>query len=190
MRTDVPGVTLAALALAALAALPACGGDRLPLGGGGDSRCVPGVYKGSYLCTADASIFAGTSGSGDMTMTLEGDRGGPSLVIAPGTTVAGSQAGEVFASPVVGAVDCTSYRLSATAGNFEVTSAGAKVATVYEMLPMTADYDGDASPPPSSTASSYRPSFNPGSEERARGPPRSSLPGDRAGRAVSARDRR
>ncbi len=135
----------ALLSVLAVWGLPACGGDKLALGGGGSSGCVPGTYVGSYTCTTDASFVSTTTSA--LTLVLQGDRGGPSLAIAPGTTLSSTQAGDLLTSPVSGSLDCTSYELHATTMSTQITSSGAQVATFYEMNPLTARYDPDASPP-------------------------------------------
>jgi hypothetical protein len=124
--------------------LVACGGDRLGLGGGGDSKCVPGLYVGSYSCTLDGS--SPLSPEGTVSIALQGDRGARSLAVGPGTTLTGTQSGTRFVIPLTGSLDCTSYTFDGTLGQINLTSAVGS-ATVYQTSPMTARYDGDASPP-------------------------------------------
>lgn len=143
---DVVGPSLGSLAAWSLFAstLLACGGDRLVLGGGGDSNCVPGLYLGSYTCTQDGS--APLSPQGTVSIVLQGDRGAASLSVAPGTTLSGDPSGTHFVMPLTGTLDCATYAFNGTLGNADVTAAGSHF-TVFESLPMTAQYDGDASPP-------------------------------------------
>jgi hypothetical protein len=143
----VVGVSVGALrasALLAPALLGGCGGDRLVLGGGGDSSCVPGLYLGSYTCTQDGS--APLSPQGNVSIVLQGDRGAASLSVAPGTTLSGSPPGTHFVMPLTGTVDCTTYEFKGALGNVDVSTGGSHF-TLYESVPMTARYDGDASPP-------------------------------------------
>ena len=126
------------------AALLACSGDRLVLGGGGDSRCTPGLYVGSYSCTQDGSAPLNPQGS--VSIVLQGDRGAASLSVAPGTTLSGSPSGTHFVMPLTGAVDCTAYEFKGALGNADVTTGGNHF-TLYQSLPMTARYDADASLP-------------------------------------------
>ena len=48
--------------------------------------------------------------------------------------------------PLTGTVDCTTYEFKGTLGNADVTTGGNHF-TLYQSLPMTARYDGDASAP-------------------------------------------
>lgn len=127
-----------------LSTLLGCSGDRLVLGGGGDSKCVPGLYAGTYTCTQDGS--APLNPQGTVSIVLQGDRGAASLSVAPGTTLSGSPSGTHFVMPLTGTLDCTTYAFEGALGNADVTAAGSHF-TLYQSEPMTARYDGDASPP-------------------------------------------
>jgi hypothetical protein len=123
----------------------ACGGDRLFLGGGGDSGCVPGTYTGTFVCSPDSSVAGGATGS--ILLDLEGDRGGRALSIADGAVISGMQAGEAYEATFSGTLDCTDYTLTATLGATTFATAGTKLATVYQAGSLTADYDAsDAAP--------------------------------------------
>lgn len=126
--------------------LSACGGERLFLGGGGDSGCVPGQYVGEYSCDAGATLFGSGSGNGPIAITLEGDRGGKVLRIAPGVKLTSApQGGFTVASDVSGTLDCTTNRFTGTFGNIVSTSPVATV-TFNVTGQLSADYDASAPP--------------------------------------------
>jgi hypothetical protein len=127
-------------------ALVGCSGDRLVLGGGGDSGCVPGLYVGSYTCTQDGA--APLSPQGPLSLVLQGDLGASSLTIAAGTTLSGSASGTNFVMPLTGSLDCTAtpHVLHGTLGDVDFTATGTHL-TIHQAVPMTARYDADASPP-------------------------------------------
>ncbi len=138
--------TVASLGIASsiAMALVGCSGDRLVLGGGGDSGCVPGLYVGSYTCKQDGA--APLSPAGPVSILLQGDQGASSLAIAPGTTLSGSQSGTNYVMPLTGSLDCTAHVLHGTLGDVDLTAMGTHL-TIHQAAPMTARYDADASPP-------------------------------------------
>lgn len=126
--------------------LAACGGEKLVLGGDGDAGCVPGTYVGTYQCNTDPDSSLQATGSGSMSVTLVGDRGGPSLFIASGTKVSSTQLGVATTSDLSGSLDCLTNRLQGTLSQVSFSSAsfnGAFNGTGQ----LSADYDASASRP-------------------------------------------
>jgi hypothetical protein len=91
-------------------------------------------------------VSFGIGTSGPIGLVLTGDRGGPTLYVAPGAVLTGNQAGEAISAPVSGTLDCRTYRLTATIGDIDVSSAAGH-GTFHQSTSMTAVYDADASPP-------------------------------------------
>jgi hypothetical protein len=128
-----------------LPALGACSGKTLVVGGGGDSGCVPGIYTGTFECGGgpDASSLGGR---GQVSIRLEGDWGGKTLNVAPGTKLTASQAGAVFSVDLSGTLDCTTNRLEGRLQN-GMSSMQAITIIVNETGTISADYDASATPP-------------------------------------------
>ena len=118
----------------------------LVLGGDGDAGCAPGAYSGTYQCstTPDSSFQAMMSGS--ISLTLTGDRGGPTLYIAPGTQVSSEQQGVTSTSELSGTLDCLTSKLAGTLSHVTFTSVSFN-GTFNGTGDLSADYDGRASPP-------------------------------------------
>jgi len=147
----------------AVSALTGCSGERLFLGGGGDSGCVPGTYAGTYDCNTssdasflvpgfDAAIFQQMSGQ--IAFKLQGDVGGKALYIAPGSLFTATQSASVASvdlsgttsAELSGTLDCASYRLTGTLSKFALTLTTGTFAA-KGMGDLSADYDASASPP-------------------------------------------
>jgi hypothetical protein len=91
-------------------------------------------------------VSFGIGTSGPIGLVLTGDRGASTLYVAPGAMLTGNQAGEAISAPVSGTLDCKTYRLTATIGDIDVSSAAGH-GTFHQSASMTALYDPDASPP-------------------------------------------
>jgi hypothetical protein len=143
--------------------LTGCSGEKLFLGGGGDSGCVPGIYAGTYACNTSSDASFQVTGfdaasiqqmSGRIALALQGDFGGKELHIAPGSTLTTIQSVS-FGSPALsgtssadisGTLDCTRYRLTGTLSNATFTSMSFTAVT-KGVGDLSADYDASASPP-------------------------------------------
>jgi hypothetical protein len=125
--------------------LSACGGTTVALGGGGDSGCVPGVYEGTYDCTTGADASA-PSGSGPLSLRLEGDVGGKVLNIAPGTKISTSQSGVMISGELSGTLDCATGRLQGSLGNVMSSSASFTL-VINGTGDFSANYDARSSHP-------------------------------------------
>jgi hypothetical protein len=138
-------VILRRLACACLGGLlAACGGERLVLGGDGDAGCTPGAYLGTYTCNMAPDSSFQTMGAGSISLRLTGDRGGPTLFIAPGAKIAGSQ-GVTSTADLSGALDCATNKLQGTLSNVSFGS-GPLNAVLTGTGTLSADYDATASP--------------------------------------------
>jgi len=148
----------------AVGALTGCSGEKLFLGGGGDSGCVPGTYAGVYSCNMgsdasfqvtgfDAAAFQ-QQASGRIAFELQGDLGGKALYIAPGSKFTSTQSGSLASvdlsgtssSDLSGTLDCARYRLTGTLTNVTFTSMTFTVAE-KGVGDVSADYDASASQP-------------------------------------------
>jgi hypothetical protein len=148
----------------AVGALTGCGGEKLFLGGGGDSGCAPGTYAGVYNCNMgsdasfqvtgfDAAAFQQPA-SGRIAFELQGDVGGKALHIAPGSRFTSTQSGSfasvdlsgTSSSDLSGTLDCATYRLTGTLANVTFASMTLTVAE-KGVGAVSADYDASASPP-------------------------------------------
>ncbi|HLK41084.1 MAG TPA: hypothetical protein VKU41_30245 [Polyangiaceae bacterium] len=132
--------------LLAVAACGGCGGDQLVLGGGGTSDCLPGTYVGTYQCAAGTGGDGGfqAAGNGSIVMKLQGDRGGATLTIGPGSQFTGMQAPETWVASFSGSLDCASNKLTGTLGDVNFTLSGSKFVTLYQAGTVSADYDAGA----------------------------------------------
>lgn len=126
--------------------LGACGGQKVVLGGDGDAGCAPGTYAGQYTCAAVPDASFQYEAGGVISLTLTGDRGGPTLYIAPGAKIAGSQQGVGSSADLSGTLDCATNRLAGSLGNVTYQSGGI-TAAVKGKGAFSADYAGGGSPP-------------------------------------------
>jgi hypothetical protein len=129
--------------IVAAAALVGCGGEPLLLGGGGDSGCVPGTYAGTCDCGAGADASPLVPPSGTIVLSLEGDHGGKSLQIAPGSEFTGAQPGAImFVTELSGSVDCATYKVTGAISRVRVVS-GPQTFTItaQQLGDLSADYD-------------------------------------------------
>ena len=127
------------------ALLTGCSGPELVLGGGGDSGCVPGFYEGTYECVTDSGASL-PSGGGPFALKLEGDVGGKSLTVAPGTKLETGQQGITSSADLSGVLDCRTNKLNGTLQNI-TSSSGAFTVTIKGTGNISARYDATQSPP-------------------------------------------
>jgi len=114
---------LKALSCACLVCLlAACSGEKLVLGGDGDAGCMPGTYLGTYQCATSPDSSFQITGNGSISLTLTGDRGGPNLLIAPGTKVSSSEQGITTTSDLSGSLDCLTGKLQGTLSQVTLAS--------------------------------------------------------------------
>jgi hypothetical protein len=128
-----------------LPVLAACSDTTLVVGGGGDSGCVPGVYAGTFECGAGADASS-LGGRGQLSIRLEGDLGGKTLNIAPGTKLTTSVAGAAFSVDLSGTLDCTTNRLVGSLQDGKSVMSSITI-IINEAGTISADYDASASPP-------------------------------------------
>ncbi len=85
-----------------------------------------------------------------MSVTLVGDRGGPSLFIASGTKVSSMQLGVATTSDLSGSLDCLTNKLQGTLSQVSFSSASFNGAFQWDKQlsgQLSADYDASASRP-------------------------------------------
>jgi hypothetical protein len=81
--------------------------------------------------------------SGAIVLALQGDHGGKSLQLAPGSEFAGAQPGGImFITELSGAVDCTTYKFAGTLSTIRVVSGSQTFTITAQRLgDVSADYD-------------------------------------------------
>jgi hypothetical protein len=111
-----------------------------------DADCKPGMYSGTYTCSLEGSLTATLPASGPLSLTLVTLGQPTTLAVGPDASVSSAISTGTAASALTGKLDCPSRKLTGTVAGATFVSAGFN-ATVGGAGPLSADYDGDASPP-------------------------------------------